>query len=162
MTDTMNAHRTAPLAYQYEHGSHFERRSDTPAGKGLEDKMITPFVAAIVNGKADILQDLMANPPQGYGDLVKRFVSRVADAKADNIPDVARITCINHGKYQGTKVYVIGANGHRPDTYFLLKVSYGSCSVCDTFQRIQDPKAEQRAEDYYRLMLHMVQQLKEV
>jgi hypothetical protein len=79
--------------------------------------------------------------------------------------DPSRITEIDHGDYQGTLLFVIASNNYQPDTFWYVKVSYGSCSACDTLQAILgygDPVTEQQAADYYVLATHIVQGLKEM
>jgi hypothetical protein len=63
-------------------------------------------------------------------------------------------------------VYVIAATGYQPSDYWYVKISYGSCAVCDTLERIRDysvgkPTAKQ-ACDYMTLALHIVEGLKKM
>ena len=71
------------------------------------------------------------------------------------------------GSYSGTLVYVIGEGGYEPSDYWYVKISYGSCSGCDTLQRILDDlwdeeAKEQQTQDYMTLALHVVQGLKKM
>lgn len=81
-----------------------------------------------------------------------------------NTPDPERITAIDHGEYQGTRVFVVGATGYQPYTYWIALVGYGSCSGCDTFEGIRSydhgvPTAQQ-VDDYFALALHMLQAMR--
>ena len=76
--------------------------------------------------------------------------------------DPNRITEIDHGEYQGTLIYVIGEPGYQPSNYVVTKVDYGSCSGCDTLDRIledSDNQAQQ-LDDLLVLCLHIIQQMK--
>ena len=89
---------------------------------------------------------MLANGFEGYGG-----------------PDLERIHRIDDGDYQGTLVFVIGGKGYQLSTYWYVKVSYGSCSGCDTLEAIREyggdlPKPQQ-VEDYMKLALHIVQGL---
>jgi hypothetical protein len=81
-------------------------------------------------------------------------------------PDPERIHVIDDGDYQGTLVYVIGSKNYQPDVYWYVKVSYGSCSNCDTLAAIRDnantPPTAEQIKDYITLALHIVQGLKEM
>lgn len=76
--------------------------------------------------------------------------------------DPGRITEVDHGDYQGTLVYVIGATGYQPNEYVVTKVHYGSCSVCDTLKSILEDthNQEQQLDDLLILCLHIIQQMK--
>jgi hypothetical protein len=77
-------------------------------------------------------------------------------------PDPERITRINHGDHQGTLVFVVGPEGYQPSTVWLTKVYYGSCSYCDTLQRIEDDvEPADRPAQYLTLVLHMIQRMQE-
>jgi hypothetical protein len=114
-----------------------------------------------------------------YADIVKAVVETIRRSDSyDSDPeevyeeyvpemDPNRITEIDHGSYEGTLVYVIAERGSRPSTYWYVMVSYGSCSACDTIQRIESASSapdfaytEQQLEDYYILGLHIAQKIK--
>ena len=109
-----------------------------------------------------------------YGKIVKYCVTMIHDymendpaISYENTPDPERITEIDHGDYQGTLIYIIGATGYQPDTYWSTSVSYGSCSGYDTLQAIkfnwegsdekQPPDAVKKVMD---LALHIIQKMK--
>lgn len=82
-----------------------------------------------------------------YRDLVKYLVS------LDEEMDPERITEIDHGNYQGTLLYVIGAEGYQPDRFWYVKVGYGSCSGCDELEAVQGYGDEiEDLEGYYKLL----------
>lgn len=127
--------------------------------------MIQPFVDRFMAAEADLMAEFRATRPESYEALVTRLVQVLAAGDKYRDPDPARITVIDHGDYQGTLLFVIAAGGYQPDQFWTIKVSYGSCSGCDTFQAIRgwsDEISEQEARDYWTLMLHMVQQMREV
>jgi len=71
-------------------------------------------------------------------------------------------------------VYVIAESGYQPNTYWYVKVSYGSCSGCDTLEAImcgnwghetkeeEDEWKEQAIDKLMTLALHIVQGLKKM
>lgn len=130
--------------------------------------MIQRFVDAFMAAKPEMEAALTKTHPEDYDDLVKRVLVVCARANADyqDVPDVERLTIIDHGDYQGTRLYVVAAHGYQPSTYWTIFVPYGSCSGCDTFQSIKsyedDPPREEQVRDYWTLMLHMVQRMKEI
>lgn len=82
-------------------------------------------------------------------------------AKHLNPLDPERVTEIDHGDYQGTLLYVIGRQDYQPDEYWYVKVSYGSCSVCDTLEAALHHANESNCvDDLMTLALHVVQGLK--
>lgn len=134
--------------------------------------MIQEFVDKVIAAKPELIAEFQEKRPDSYDELVKRVVEIVGSEDNYGSPDPKRITVIDHGDYQGTRLYVIGANGYQPSAYWTIFVSYGSCSGCDTFEAnndlysydddgkiVIDPKA---AEGNYTMMLHMVQSMKEV
>jgi len=83
--------------------------------------------------------------------------------------DYNKITEINDGDYQGTLIFLIPKNTYQPTErdYLCTSVSYGSCSSCDTLQRIindsddyDELPNEKQVTEYMTLALHMVQKLK--
>ena len=138
--------------------------------------MIQEFVDRFIAAQPTLFTE---KHPNSYEDIV-RAVVEVINPDDDygwggqDLPSPNRIHAINDGDYQGTLVFVIGASGYQPSTYWVTKVSYGSCSGCDTFQSIQQgaeydyelgeyarPTPEQ-AKDYQTLALHIVQNMREV
>lgn len=132
--------------------------------------MIQKFVDAFMAAKPQMEAELSKAHPEDYTDLVKRVI-RVCSTTSEwdfQAPDVNRLTVIDHGDYQGTLLYVVGAGGYQPSTYWTILVSYGSCSGCDTFEAIKNytydgpPPTPQQIGEYWTLMLHMVQNMKDI
>ena len=128
----------------------------------MSKDVIAEFVAAFEAAKP-VLREAFKASPGSYKDIVKAVVT-VLDAGGYNDPDPDRIHEINDGDYQGTLLYVIGAKGYQPGTYWYVKVGYGSCSGCDTLEAIRgytdEPATEEQINDYMTLALHIVQGLK--
>ena len=128
--------------------------------------MIKRFVTRFDAARESLLAGLRNKSPDHYSDLFHRLIVAISTGENDS-PDPERITEIDHGDYQGTFLYVVGACGYQPSTYWATFVDYGSCSGCDTFQSIgdmgpfdSDEITEQQAKEYLTLMLHMLQSLK--
>lgn len=81
------------------------------------------------------------------------------DYEYSNYPDYEHIHVIDDGDYQGTLLFVVPENTYQPYTYWIFRVSYGSCSYCDTLQGILDDEddKEQQIKDLITLALHMIQ-----
>lgn len=129
--------------------------------------MIQPFADRFMAQSEEIKRDLAVAHPTGYNDLVTRLINVLAGAKdGDDSPDPARITVIDHGHYQGTLLFVIASADYQPSVYWSIFVDYGSCSGCDTFEHIRgysdEPPTPSQVNDYWTLMLHMVQQMRPI
>lgn len=77
-----------------------------------------------------------------YNDIVKLVCQYIFNENAtDKDPkiNIGGITMINNGGYQGTLLFMMPFNTCQPAEYEYLMtyVGYGSCSGCDTLQRIQ-------------------------
>lgn len=128
--------------------------------------MIQEFVDRFMANKSQLESAFSVTHPDNYDDLVKAVVTVLATNDHYDSMDPERITRIDHGDYQGTLLYIIGAQGYQPSTYWSVKVSYGSCSGCDTLQAIQgydgSTPTSDEIEQYMTLALHIVQGLKEI
>lgn len=128
--------------------------------------MIQKFVDRFIAKESSIKDSLRLKRPEDYDALVKIVVDSVADEGEYESPDSSRIHIIDDGDYQGTRLFIIGAGGYHPSTYWVIAVSYGSCSGCDSFQAARgwgdDPISEREVGDYWTMMLHMVQEMKQI
>lgn len=126
--------------------------------------MISQFVAAWDARKEEVRAIFAAKHPSNYIDIVRAVVSILAPKEEYGTPDPERITQIDHGDYQGTLLFVIGAQGYQPSDFWFVKVYYGSCSGCDTLQAIQGYEdgvpSEDQVNQYMMLALHIVQGIK--
>lgn len=128
--------------------------------------MIQEFVT-----KFDAARELLAagfrKHPTGYADIVKQVITILYDPDSyRDTPDPARIHLIDDGDYQGTLLFVIASDGYQPSKYWAVKIGYGSCSGCDTFEGIKsyadadEPATDEQVSEYMTLALHVVQGLK--
>lgn len=129
--------------------------------------MIKKFVERWDNGGKDAFKaKFAAEHPRSYEALVKAVIEILASDNEYDGPDPERITVIDHGDYQGTMVFVVGAGGYQPSTYWATSVGYGSCSGCDTLQAISDysddPPTEEQLKEYADLALHAIQRMKQI
>lgn len=138
--------------------------------------MIQTFVDKFMENKGILEEQFKKEYVYSYTELVKKVISVLSlsndndddddyDDDDDDYPDPERIHMINDGDYQGTLVYVIGERGYQPSTYWYVKIAYGSCSGCDTLQKINDYSdgnvpTDQQIADYMILALHIVQGIK--
>ena len=126
--------------------------------------MIKDMVERFMQAKPELEKRLKEDHPASYNELVWLVVKAINPEQEWDLPDPDRITEIDHGDYQGNLLYVIGATGYQPDTYWYVKVAYGSCSACDTLQEIQGygdgPPTPDQIKQYMILALHIVQRMK--
>jgi hypothetical protein len=133
--------------------------------------VIKEFVQIWDKKKDDLQLSFMEKHPNGYEDIVKQVIELIGSDDHGILgyggqPDPDCIHVINDGDYQGTLLFVIAAKGYQPSTYWYVKVGYGSCSGCDTYQSIRDSggwndtPTEEQVRDYMTLALHIIQELK--
>lgn len=107
--------------------------------------------------------------PENYKALVKLVVSILTDR--DDVEYDTRLPMdpeliheIDDGHYQGTLVYVIGEKGYQPSKYWYCRISYGSCSGCDTLEGIRgysdEKPVESEINEYMQLICHIVQNIR--
>jgi len=126
----------------------------------------TPYATA--DGKAKFKARLRdVDDYESYQGLLSKAIEVINEKLGGNLydghmMDPQRVRKVNFGDYQGTLLLVVGGTGYQPRNHWVTVVAYGSCGGCDTLQSIQDGAASNRAEGYYTLALHMLQQLKEV
>ncbi len=122
--------------------------------------MIKEIVDKWEANKELIRQAFILKQPENYGELVGTVIAHITN---DVGPDPQRIHEIDDGDYQGTLLYVIASKGYQPDSYYYCKISYGSCSGCDTLEDIKEcMSGDKKIEGYMQLALHVVQNLKEM
>lgn len=130
--------------------------------------MIQTFVDRFMAAKPALAAKFAAAHPEDYTAIVRAVIEVVAAGEEWdwNAPDPERIHLIDDGDYQGTLVFVIGAKGYQPSTYWYVKVGYGSCSGCDTLESIRNydsgAPSDSQVSEYMTLALHVVQGLKQM
>jgi hypothetical protein len=130
--------------------------------------MIQDFIKPFDAGRKE-LEDLFSRKhPETYKNIVKEVIKLIGESMENDPerPDFERIETIDHGDYQGTLLFIIPCAGYQPSTYWYVKISYGSCTVCDTLQGIRplasydEKPTSQQVADYMTLALHIVQGLR--
>ena len=128
--------------------------------------MIQSFIDKFEQNKSKLREQFEKSHPESYQDIVRAVIETISDDGYCGFPDPSKIHKIDDGDYQGTLLYIIPEITYQPDTYWAVKVNYGSCSGCDTLQGISEyscePPTKQQADDYMALALHIVQGLKEI
>lgn len=124
--------------------------------------MIQEFVDRFMSKKFELEEIFTENHPNDYSQIVEKVITIIQDKENHITPNVNRIHKINDGHCSGTLLHVIAAMGHQPYKYWYVKVDYGSCSVCDTLQKINRSNQfnEKKVKDYMMLALHIVQSIK--
>ena len=108
-----------------------------------------------------------AKRPDSYTAIVKAVVETLSDPTDEwdsKFPDPERIYVIDDGHYQGNRLFIIGAKGYQPSSYWAVIVDYGSCSGCDTLEALQgysdDPVTDDELNGTMTLALHILQSMK--
>lgn len=126
--------------------------------------MIQDFVNRFMEAKPNIRAKFAVSRPDDYVDIVRAVITAINPDDEYGLPDPNRVHTIDDGEYQGTLLFVIPEVGYQPDNYWAVKVSYGSCSACDTLQSIKgysdDPITDKELDQYLTLALHIIQGLK--
>ena len=130
------------------------------------------FIERFDAARDGIRTQLAAKMPESYLDLVKLVVNAIKGDESGpaGIPylDPERIHEIDDGDYSGTALYLIGEAEYKPESYWIVSVAYGSCTVCDTLKRIQnysdddDTPIEESVKQLFQLALHIVQGLRKL
>ena len=129
--------------------------------------MIQIFVDRFMDRK-EKMRELLSQRPGSYKAILESLIEVISDGEEGiygEEPDKARIHEIDDGHYQGTLVFVVGACGYQPSTYWYTRVSYGSCSCCDTLQALRgwdDEISKEEIDGYETLALHMLQAMKKM
>lgn len=131
--------------------------------------MIKRFIERFENRKSELQVIWSEKHPKDYKEIVTEVVKILKPTEEEqnnkewNYPNPKRIHLVDDGEYQGTLVFIIACTGYQPDTYWYVKVSYGSCSGCDTLEAIKDWSGEKPSErqtnEYLTLALHVVQNI---
>lgn len=128
--------------------------------------MIQTFVDRFIDAKPKLAEAFKAKTPSDYSEIVKAVIEVIRGDSEYDSPDPERIHRIDDGDYQGTLVFVVAAGGYQPSDYWYVKVSYGSCSGCDTLEALRDysdsPPSDSQIDGYVTLALHIVQGLKKM
>ena len=129
--------------------------------------MIKEFVDRWTSKIPDVKRRFSESHPADYDAIFKILCETLSDEDDSGTPDPKRITAIDHGSYQGTRVFVVGCHGYQPSTYWACCVDYGSCSGCDSFERIRGydydgAPTESQAAGYFQLCLNMLQGMREI
>lgn len=126
--------------------------------------MIAEIVQQWENNKEILREEFKKTCPASYREIVESLFKLVLTSKDY---DVDKMTVIDDGDYQGTKIYIIPEKTYQPSEsdYLMTAVSYGSCSGCDTLEAIksdnyEDTPTEDQVNQFMTLALHIIQDIK--
>lgn len=124
--------------------------------------MIREITDPFVEAKGEFVKWLLTQDYPSYGELLRQALHLVNPERTHGGIDPEKITMIDDGDYQGTLVFVIGAVGYQPYRYWYTRVSYGSCSGCDSIQAAWGFGDYCNFEGMYLIALHMLQEMREM
>lgn len=128
--------------------------------------MIEKFTKRYFEKLPELRAKFEAKHPGDYKALVRNVIEILSSDGDDRDMDPNRIHEIDDGDYQGTLVFVIAAKGYQPSNYWYCRISYGSCSACDSLQSISgygyEPPTVEQVNQYMQLACHVVQQLRQM
>ena len=119
------------------------------------DELRSAIAAQIAESEYDIDAEWLVK-------LIARTLIPAPEGTCDGEFDPDRVTCIDHGDYQGTLLLVVGAAGDRPSLHWAVAYWYGSCSGCDTLQSIKRMESDGKISAYMTEVLHLVQGMVEI
>lgn len=129
--------------------------------------MIKEFITRFMANKESLREDFSRKHPKSYRHIVKKVIKTIAsteDYARDYDPDPNRIREIKYDGWSGTLVYIIPEKKYQPSKFWYINVNYGSCSSCDTLERILEENtlkpSETQLDNYMLLALHIVQNIK--
>lgn len=131
--------------------------------------MIKKFVDAWFRNQHLLKERLRKEHPEDYPAIVKVVVEALDDDGYDPWEaklDHKRIATFGGEDYQGDYLFII--QQQNSETWYSLLISYGSCSGCDTLERIKSDGPSDAAPDedqinqYMLLCLHIVQGIREI
>jgi hypothetical protein len=127
--------------------------------------MILHYVKQWDERKHLLEQWLNDNEPNSYQDIYETLFRLVItrSERGELEWDWKRFRKFDDGTFQGNQIFILCSNVYQPELtdYIFTSVTYGSCSVCDTFQAIQESEdKDERVKGYMTLALHMVQETK--
>ena len=101
--------------------------------------MLESFVKAWDSNAETLKESIKARGEEifDYEELLVTTLRHCFPERKYGEPDSEKVHRIDDGDYQGTLVYLVPEQTYQPSTYFVFKVSYGSCSGCDTMQAIE-------------------------
>src|ERR1035437_5479731 len=83
-----------------------------------------------------------------YEEIVKKIFD-ICLQSTDTTWETDKMTVIDDGDYQGTKIFIIpnGSYQPSPSDYLMTNTYYGSCSGCDTLQGISNYGYDELPDD---------------
>lgn len=130
--------------------------------------MIQEFVDRFMENKQALRAIFAARHPEDYKDIVTHTIKAISDDEETG-PDPDNISELSHGSYHGTNLYVMPEKDEFAKVdFWYVRVSYGSCSGCDTLAGIKsdgdytDTPNKKQTNDYMTLALHIVQAIKKL
>lgn len=132
--------------------------------------MITEIIQKWEENKLKLEEYFKTTEQEQYTDyktIVQKIFELIINTSEDNNENfaISKMTIIDDGDYQGTQIFIVPKDIYQPsaEDYIVTNTYYGSCSVCDTLQRISSYDyglpSESQVKQYMTLALHLVQKM---
>ena len=95
-----------------------------------------------------------------YVELFQLTVDTILEEENLNTEN---ITLINDSEYQGTLIFIVYDTYCQPSPwdYYMTYIFYGSCSVCDTLQRVYETECEEsKLEDLMYICKNFIENMR--
>jgi len=101
-------------------------------------------------------------------ELIVKKIFELCLLKSDDDSgfNISKMTVIDDGNYEGTQIFIIPKDTYSPsiEDYVITHTYYGSCSGCDTLEKIRylsdERQTNETIKEYMTVALHLVQKLK--
>lgn len=125
--------------------------------------MIKEVIEDFERAKENIRDIIIEKHPEDYEYLVRLVFDCINKGDGYSFlratPELNQLECIQNGDRQGSLLYV--SPDRNNNGFFIVCIYYGSCSGCDTLERIREysnnKPSPQQVEDYLTLCLHIAQ-----
>ena len=126
--------------------------------------MIVEYIDRFKEIENQLKEKYIENKPTGYYDaILKDTLELMFIDEEYGTPDFTNIHRVDDGDYQGTLLFIVPERCYQPNKYWIVKVSYGSCSHCDTYQSIDEiSDVREKSSQFTTLALHMIESMKEI
>ena len=128
--------------------------------------MIAEFIETFMTKSKLLEERFIEKFPSSYYDVMYETIKLLNDPADYESPDPERIQKISDSGHHGNLFFIVGDCDYEPGKHWIIKLAYGSCSACDTLEKLKFTKElgneDKAIKGVMTLALHIVQQIREV